>query len=73
MSSQQIQTLLAPPNGKEADQKTVTFLNSRFQSLDELDDIELVVSEARQRNDELQVNVRSYDPYLSGQALITLC
>jgi len=59
MTSQQIQTLLAPPNTEEARQKTLTFLNSQFQSLDNIDDIGLLVSEAEQHHDALQVDVRS--------------
>jgi hypothetical protein len=59
MSSQQIQTLLAPPNNEEARQRTVIFLNSRFQSLDDLDDLKSLVLEAKRHNDELQANVRT--------------
>jgi hypothetical protein len=58
MTSQQIQTLLAPPNIEEARQKTVFLLNSRFQSLDDLEDLDSLVSEAKRHNDELQARVR---------------
>jgi RAD50-interacting protein 1 len=63
MSSQQIKRLLAPPNHEEARQKTVIFLNSRFQSLDDLDDLESLVLKAKRLNDKLQANVRLYELY----------
>ena len=61
MSSQQIQTLLAPPNNEEAHRRTVTLLNSRSRSLNDLDDLESLVLEAKRRNDELGANVRPYE------------
>jgi hypothetical protein len=58
MTSQQIQTLLARPNIEEAHQQTVILLNSRFQSLDDLEGLDSLVSEAERHNDELQARVR---------------
>ncbi|KAF8058265.1 TIP-1 family-domain-containing protein [Lyophyllum atratum] len=54
MTSQQIRTLLAPPNVQDANQKTVTLLNARFQTLDDLDELESLVLDAQERNDDLQ-------------------
>lgn len=61
MSSQQIQTLLAPPSDGEAQHKAAVFINSRFQSFDHLDNLASLVVEAKQHNDELQANVRPYE------------
>ncbi|KAF8225806.1 hypothetical protein L208DRAFT_1425343 [Tricholoma matsutake] len=57
MSSQQIQTLLAPPSDGEAQHKAAVFINSRFQSFDHLDNLASLVVEAKQHNDELQANL----------------
>ncbi|KAG5648249.1 hypothetical protein DXG03_006207 [Asterophora parasitica] len=54
MISTQIQTLLAPPNLKDSHQKTVILLNSRYQTFDDLDELESLVLDAQRRNDELQ-------------------
>lgn len=60
MTSQQVRTLLEPPNAEESNVKTISFLNSRFESLNDLNELESLVLLAQQRNDELQTNVRSY-------------
>ena len=62
MISQQIQTLLAPPNLEESCQKTTNFLNSGFQSMDDLDELESLVLKAKAHNDELRANVRVNKP-----------
>ncbi|RDB28861.1 RAD50-interacting protein 1 [Hypsizygus marmoreus] len=54
MTSQQIQTLRAPSSVKDANQKAVLLVNSRFQTLDDLDELEFLVLEAQERNNELQ-------------------
>lgn len=60
MTSQQVRTLLEPPNTEESNVKTISFFNSRFELLDDLNELESLVLLAQQRNDELQTNVRSY-------------
>lgn len=60
MTSQQVRTLLEPPNAEESNVKTISFLNSRFESFNDLNELESLVLLAQQRNDELQTNVRSY-------------
>ncbi|GLB36487.1 putative RINT-1 / TIP-1 family protein [Lyophyllum shimeji] len=57
MTSQQIQALLAPPNVPDANLKVVNLLNSRFQTVDDLDELEALVLDAQQRDDELQSNL----------------
>ncbi|KAF8213543.1 TIP-1 family-domain-containing protein [Mycena galopus ATCC 62051] len=57
MTSVQIRTLLSPPNIQEANHNAVFFVNSRFQSLDDLDALENAVSEAKQRDDQLKANL----------------
>ncbi|KAG6891065.1 hypothetical protein C0995_014154 [Termitomyces sp. Mi166 len=54
MTSVQIRTLLAPPDIHKVHEKSVASLNTRFQSLDDLDKLETLVLEAQQRNDNLQ-------------------
>ena len=58
-SSQQIQALLEPPDVEEANRRAVLFLNSKFQSVDDLKGLELEVSEAQKRSDALKSKVRS--------------
>ncbi|KAF7367286.1 hypothetical protein MSAN_00790600 [Mycena sanguinolenta] len=57
MTSVQIRTLLAPSNIQEANHNAVFFVNSRFQSLDDLDALENAVLEAKQRDDQLKANL----------------
>ncbi|KAG6919592.1 hypothetical protein DXG01_004256 [Tephrocybe rancida] len=57
MTSLQIKTLLAPPDLRTANQKSVDFLNRRFQSLDDLDELETLVLDAQQHNDDLQTKL----------------
>jgi hypothetical protein len=59
MTSQQILTLLAPPNTEASDAKAESFLNSQFKSLNDLSELEPLVLKAQQLNAELQTNVRS--------------
>ncbi|KAG6866033.1 hypothetical protein C0991_009442 [Blastosporella zonata] len=59
MTSVQIQTLLAPPDTPKANQKSVAFLDNRFQSLDDLDELETLVLVAQHRNDNLQAKLSS--------------
>ncbi|KAJ6519399.1 TIP-1 family-domain-containing protein [Mycena sanguinolenta] len=57
MTSVQIRTLLAPPDIQEANHNAVFFVNSKFQSLDDLDALENAVLEAKQRDDQLKANL----------------
>ncbi|KAJ7124750.1 TIP-1 family-domain-containing protein [Mycena crocata] len=57
MTSLQIRSLLSPPNVAEANHNAVFFANSRFNSLDDLDALENVVLEAKQRDEELKANL----------------
>jgi hypothetical protein len=70
MTSQQIQTLLAPPNTEESYQQTLLFLNSRFKSLDELNELDTSVEDSLQRQDDLSSQVRSH-PLLIGPSELT--
>ncbi|KAJ7785875.1 TIP-1 family-domain-containing protein [Mycena metata] len=62
MTSVQIRTLLSPPNLAPAENNAVFFVNSRVQSLDDLDGLEDLVLEAKQRDEQLKANVRQYCP-----------
>ncbi|KAJ7693622.1 TIP-1 family-domain-containing protein [Mycena rosella] len=57
MTSLQIRSLLSPPNLQEANHDAVFFVNSRFQSFDDLGGLENAVLEAKQREDELKANL----------------
>ncbi|KAJ7356913.1 TIP-1 family-domain-containing protein [Mycena albidolilacea] len=57
MTSVHIRTLLAPPNIQEANHNAVFFLNSRFNTLDDLDALENAVAEAEQRDEQLKANL----------------
>ncbi|KAJ6604224.1 TIP-1 family-domain-containing protein [Mycena vulgaris] len=57
MTSVQIRSLLSPPNVQEANHNAVFFVNSRFQSFNDLDGLENAVLEAKQREDELKANL----------------
>ncbi|TBU64736.1 RINT-1 family protein [Dichomitus squalens] len=60
MSSAQIRTLLQPPDLSESDARALTYLNSTYKSLDDLEhesDLEAVVEQARQRLDDLDTKV----------------
>lgn len=59
MSSQQIQTLLAPPDIQESHQKAVILLNSQFHSIEDLDALEPAISQAQEHDDELRSKVRT--------------
>ncbi|KNZ79633.1 RAD50-interacting protein 1 [Termitomyces sp. J132] len=54
MTSVQIRTFSAPPDIRKIHEKSRTSLNTRFRSLDDLDELETLVLEAQQRNDDLQ-------------------
>ncbi|KAJ6626859.1 TIP-1 family-domain-containing protein [Mycena sp. CBHHK59/15] len=57
MTSVQIRSLLAPPNIVDANRNAVTFVNSRFQSFEDLDLLEEAVAEAQRRDEELLSNL----------------
>ncbi|KAJ6574637.1 TIP-1 family-domain-containing protein [Mycena capillaripes] len=57
MTSVQIRALLSPPNVPEASHNAVFFVNSRFQTLDDLDSLENTVLEAKQRDEQLKANL----------------
>lgn len=59
MTSQLIQTLLEPPSIESAQQKTLLLLNSRFQSLQDLDDLD-IFERALTLRDDLKSQVRPY-------------
>lgn len=58
MTSQQIQTLLAPPNTEESYLQTQLLLNSRFKSLDDLDELDTSVEDSLGHRDYLGSQVR---------------
>jgi len=60
MTSQTIQTLLAPPNTEESHLQTLLLLNSRFKSLDELDELDISVEDSLGRRDYFGSQVRSH-------------
>ncbi|KAF7340034.1 hypothetical protein MVEN_01921300 [Mycena venus] len=57
MTSVQIRALLSPPNIQEANHSAVFFVNSRFQSVDDLDTLENTVLEAKQHDEQLRTNL----------------
>ncbi|KAJ7923065.1 TIP-1 family-domain-containing protein [Mycena leptocephala] len=57
MTSVQIHTLLQPPHVPDANHNAVFLINSRFQSLDDLDGLENAVLEAKQRDEQLKANL----------------
>ncbi len=61
MSSQEIQSLLAPADTQQAYSKASIYLNSKFSSLEDLGCLEKDVTEAQQRRDELETRVRRID------------
>jgi hypothetical protein len=63
MTSVQIHTLLQPPHVPDANHNAVFLINSRFQSLDDLDGLENAVLEAKQRDEQLKANVRPSSLY----------
>ncbi|KAJ7275473.1 TIP-1 family-domain-containing protein [Mycena haematopus] len=66
MTSAQIRALRAPPNIQEANHNAVLFLNSKFQSLDDLDALENAVLEAKQRDDQLKANLATSQASLNA-------
>lgn len=59
MTSQQFKTLLTPPNIGKSSQDAAILFNTRFQTFDDLDELESLVLDAQQRNDSLQSKVLS--------------
>lgn len=59
MSSSQIKVLLAGPDLDQADRVTTETLNTQFQSLEDLEQLESLVLQAKQSHDELIPKVRS--------------
>lgn len=59
MSSSQIKVLLAGPDLDQADRVTTETFNTQFQSLEDLDQLESLVLQAKQSHDELIPKVRS--------------
>ncbi|KAF5374888.1 hypothetical protein D9758_000035 [Tetrapyrgos nigripes] len=53
MSSQQITSLLAPPNVGDANRDAVLFLSSKFRVLEDLDGLEALLGKAESRSNEL--------------------
>ena len=60
MISQQVQTLLAAPNAEESHLRTLSLLNSRFKSLDELDALDASVDYSLRVRDDVGSQVRSH-------------
>jgi hypothetical protein len=56
-TSQQIKGLLKPPNLRESHRKILDVVNSRFQSLEDLSDLEEIVEQARRQDEELKHKV----------------
>ncbi|KAK0456418.1 TIP-1 family-domain-containing protein [Armillaria borealis] len=57
MSSQEIQSLLAPADTQEAYSRASIYLNSKFSSLEDLGCLEKDVTQAQQRRDELEARL----------------
>ncbi|KAK0233270.1 TIP-1 family-domain-containing protein [Armillaria fumosa] len=57
MSSQEIQSLLAPADAQQAYSKASIYLNSKFSSLEDLICLEKDVAQARQHRDELEARL----------------
>jgi hypothetical protein len=59
MSVTQIQSLLAPPSKESAEAKTLEYLNSHFNTLDDLVDLDTLVEGETARRDAVAAQVRS--------------
>lgn len=60
MASTSIQQLLQPPSTVDSQERALAFLNTHFQSLDQLDDedtLQRVVDDARLKTDRLRAEV----------------
>ncbi|KAJ6501627.1 TIP-1 family-domain-containing protein [Mycena vitilis] len=57
MTSVQIRALLSPPDVAQANHKAVLYLNSTFQSLEDLDSLDNAVLEAKQHDEQLKRNL----------------
>lgn len=66
MSSSQIQVLLAAPDLIQADRVATETLNAQFQSLEDLDQLESLVLQAKQSYDELIPKLSSSQSYLDA-------
>lgn len=58
MSSHSVRALLAPPNVGSSNTKTISRLNTTLRTLEDLNNLEVVVSEEQRKNEELQSRVR---------------
>jgi hypothetical protein len=58
MTSQLIQTLLEPPSTKSSEQKALLLLNSRFRSLQDLNDLDFTTKQSLTLRDDLDSKVR---------------
>ena len=59
MSSSNIRTLLNPPSLQASRAKAKEEINLRFSTIDDLEDLGLLVAEFKARQDELKKQVRS--------------
>lgn len=59
MTSQEIRTLLTPPDTELSNKKALSFLNEKFNSLEDLDDFETTVQHSLKDIDDLNSQVRS--------------
>lgn len=58
MSSQQIQTLLAPPNTQSSNRKSLAILDEQCMSLDDLDRLDVLVQQTLETSNTLSSQVR---------------
>lgn len=66
MTSHQIRALLSPRDVHDAENKAVLFLNSKFQSLEDLNELEAAVLQAKFRHDTLKSTVRINSSFVPG-------
>ncbi|KAK7041921.1 hypothetical protein VNI00_008903 [Paramarasmius palmivorus] len=59
MTSQEIRSLLEPPSLKEPQKSTVSFIDSRFQTVEDLAGIEQVLIDAKNQHTELSTSLSS--------------
>lgn len=60
MSSNRIKVLLSPPSREQSNFKAKEALNSKFYSVDDLEELKEFVVQSQQRHDELSKNVRVF-------------
>ncbi|KAJ2919243.1 hypothetical protein MD484_g1120, partial [Candolleomyces efflorescens] len=66
MASSEIQVLLAPPSSESAVQKAVNLLDTRFTSLDQLDELESAVLQAQSRYNDLQEKLNASQVFVDS-------